>query len=434
MTRRTLPVSAGLTLCAITAMMLASCGGSDEATPPQEVNDPVYLYAGNGEAGAGAMGHAPRKTRLYWPQDVTFMPDGKPMVIDHNNHRVIAEDADGNFMLIAGASQNDFGDPCPAPPAECMDVVATEAKLNHPTHVCFDASGNMVLCAWHNSELFLLDMTTGLMDRFIGTGFRPCFGPDQNDPQEAINACVDLPAAVAFDPQGGLCFSDQANMIIRRVNMETGIVETIAGTQPTLNPAYPATSNQKWIVHYGFTGDGGPAAQAKLSFERGQIADPSGKICFDNLGNLFIADTMNHAIRKVDTNGVITRVAGAGPVDDGTGNMVGVPGHTGDGGPATSATLFKPRDVAVDFDGTLYIADTGNNVIRMVRPDGTISTLIGVHRKDKPNVLQPDAVQLEDGASAKSVHLTEPSGVAVDANGRVYVADTGNNVVRVFDR
>lgn len=410
------------------AASFAGCLGDDTSTTEPEVNDPVYIYAGNGQAGLGELGLLPRETRLYWPQDVTFTPDGRPMVIDWNNHRVIAEDVDRHFLLVAGSADNDFGDPCPLPPAECVDVVATSAKLNHPTHVCFDPNGNMVLCAWHNSELFLLDTATGLMDRFIGTGIRPCFGPDP-DPQIAISACVDLPASVAFDPQALLCFTDQANMIIRRVNMQTGIVETIAGTQPVYN-----SSTGKWNVQFGFTGDGGPATQAKLSFERGQIADPSGKICFDNLGNMYIADTMNHAVRRVDTDGIITRFAGAAPVDDGTGTMVGVHGYSGDGGAATSATLFEPRDVAIDFDGTVYIADTGNNLIRKVRPDGTIWTVVGVHRPKKPAALQPEAVLLEDGAAARQVHLTEPSGVAVDSNGRLYIADTGNNVIRVLDR
>lgn len=403
-----------------------ACGSDDSPAEP-EVDDPVYIYAGTGQGGFGTMGLPPRKTRLYWPQDVTFTPDGKPMVIDWNNHRVISVDDGGNFVLVAGAAENDFGDPCPLPPAECVDINATSARLNHPTHVAFDPDGNMVLCAWHNSSLFLLDTATGLMDRFCGTGFRPCFGPDENDPQDALTACVDLPASVAFDLQGGLCFTDQANMIIRRV--VSGTVDTIAGTQPVYD-----SGTGRWNVQFGYSGDGGPAIAARLSFERGQIADPSGKICFDALGNMYIADTMNHAVRVVDTNGIINRFAGAAPVADGLGGYVGASGYTGDGGPATSARLYEPRDVAVDFDGTVYIADTGNNVIRMVRPNGTISTVMGVQRRKKPPALQPEVVMAEDGASAASVHLTEPSGVAVDGNGRLWVADTGNNVIRIFDR
>src|SRR5688500_10532285 len=170
---------------------IAGCG-SDESPSDPVVDDPVYIWAGNGQGGFGAMGSEPRQTRLYWPQDVTFTPDGRPMVIDWNNHRVIAVDMDGNFEIVAGASDNDFGDPCPPAPAPCIDIVATTAKLNHPTQVAYDpATGNIVLCAWHNSALFLLDTTTGLMDRFCGTGARPCFGPS-SDPQPLDSVCVDL--------------------------------------------------------------------------------------------------------------------------------------------------------------------------------------------------------------------------------------------------
>ena len=426
-----------LTVLSTLAIALAffACSSDDSPIEP-EPTDPAYIWAGNGRGGLGDVSNLPRKTRLYWPQDVMFAPDGQPIVIDWNNHRVIAVDESGEFQLVVGAgSETDLGDPCPTPPAPCVDILAIAAPLNHPTSVAYDpATGNMVLCAWHNSALFLLDTTTGLMDRFCGTGARPCFGPG-SDPQPLDSVCVDLPSSVIFDPQGRLCFTDQGNHLVRRIDLNTRIIETIAGTQPVFNPTAPPPNPKNWVLQFGYSGDGGPATQAKLQFERGQIADPSGKICFDALGNMYIADTANHAVRVVDTNGIITRFAGAAPVfDSGLNTYVGVHGYSGDGGPATSALLYEPRDVAVDFDGTLFIADTGNNVIRMVRPNGNMSTVMGVHRKRKPSALLPSVLMSEDGASAKSVHLTEPSGVAVDTDGRLWVADTGNNVIRILDR
>jgi streptogramin lyase len=289
----------------------------------------------------------------------------------------------------------------------------------------------MVLCAWHNSALFVIDPTTGLMDRFCGDGSRPCFGP-ASDPQDVTTVCVDLPSSVLFDAQGRLVFTDQGNHIVRRI--ENGMIETIVGTQPLPDSLAAPPNPVGFSLQFGFTGDGGPATSAKLQFERGQIADPSGKICYDAAGNLYIADTANHAVRMVDTNDIITRIAGAPPITDGMGKMIGQAGYSGDGGPATSAKLYEPRDVAVDFDGTLFIADTGNNVIRMVSPGGTISTVVGVHRRRKPSALLPNVLLAEDGASAKAVRLTEPSGVAVDGSGRLWIADTGNNVIRIFDR
>ena len=398
---------------------LASCGSDSPSTPVDTTPQPghVYTFAGTGRPGYGSIGQTPVKTQLYWPQDVAFGPDGKAVVLDWNNHRVVAVDAGGHFKLLVGVADGDFGDPCPPAPAACDNIVATDAKLNHPTHVAFDANGNMVLCAWHNSDLFLLDMGSGLMNRICGTGNRPCFGPVSNDPQAAISACIDLPASVAFDPQGRLCFTDQANMIIRRID-ENGIIETIAGTQPVWD-------GTKFNVQFGYSGDGGPATSAKLSFERGQIADPSGKICFDPAGNMYIADTRNHCVRVVDVSGTINLFAGS--------PLIGTGGYAGDSGPATSAQLSEPRDVASDANGNIFIADTGNNVIRMVK-NGVISTAVGVARPLNSLPLVGDQVLKESGYLAADVHLTGPSGIEVDSNGRLFIADTQNNVVRVLYR
>ena len=401
---------------------LASCGSDSPSTPVDTAPQPghVYTYAGTGRPGYGPTGQAPAKTQLYWPQDVAFGPDGKAVVLDWNNHRVISVDANGHFKLIVGVADGDFGDPCPADPAPCDNILATNAKLNHPTHVAFDANGDMVLCAWHNSDLFLLNVTSGLMNRICGTGNRPCFGPVSADPQAAITACIDLPASVAFDPQGRLCFTDQANMIIRRI--EDGTIETVAGTQPQFDVNTGKFSN----IQFGYSGDGGPATSAKLSFERGQIADPSGKICFDPAGNMYIADTKNHCVRVVDTSGIINTFAGHPTVS----------GYGGDGELAISADVYltEPRDVASDTDGNIFIADTGNNVIRQVDTNGVISTVVGVARPINSLPLVGDEVLKESGYLAADVHLTGPSGIEVDSKGRLFIADTQNNVVRVLYR
>ena len=409
-----------LSLACLAALAVTSCGGDD----PVQAEDPgaqpghVYIYAGDGRAGYGSVGQVPAKTRLYWPQDVVFAPDGAPVILDWNNHRVIGLDDSGRFELIVGVADGDFGDPCPASPAPCVDVVATNAKLNHPTHVAFDQDGNMILAAWHNSDLFHLDMQTGLMDRICGTGQRPCYNGDE---QPAVDACVDLPAGVAFDPSGRICFADQANMIIRMID-ETGVIHCIAGTPPLYND----TTGEYDIIQFGYSGDEGPAVDAKLSFERGQIADPSGKICFDPFGNLYIADTSNHVVRRVDVNGIIHLFAGH-PL---------TAGYGGDGASATASTAYlnEPRDVASDEDGNIYIADTGNNVIRMVSIGGTLSTVAGVQRPKNPAPLVGDQVLAENGLAANAVHLTSPSGVEVDSRGRVWIADQKNNVIRILYR
>lgn len=409
-------------ICTAAIAFLANCGGSSDS-PSQPVDQPpqpghVYLYAGNGNAGYGKMGRVPSKTQLYWPQDVAFAPDGSPVILDWNNHRVIGYDkATGYLKLIVGVADGDFGDPCPASPAPCTGIDATNAKLNHPTHVAFDANGNMVLCAWHNSDLFLVNMQTGLMDRICGTGQRPCYNGDE---QTAVTACVDLPAAVAFDPAGRLCFTDQANQVIRMID-ENGIIHCIAGTAPVWDPV-----GMRYNAQFGYAGDEGPATSALLSFERGQIADPSGKICFDPAGNMYIADTRNHCVRRVDTGGVIHLFAGHPTVA----------GYGGNGGPATdtAAYLNGPRDVASDLDGNIFIADTGNSVVRMVATDGTISTVAGEPRLPNSQPLTSAQILAEDGKAAASVHFTSPAGVEADSKGRVWIADTENNVIRILYR
>jgi hypothetical protein len=408
--------------CTGALVLLTSCGGGSSTPTQPGDNTPqpnhVYNYAGNGRPGYGALGQAPSKTQLYWPQDVALAPDGAPVILDWNNHRVIEYDkSTGHLKLIVGVAAGDFGDPCPPSPAPCTGILATNAKLNHPTHVAFDDNGNMVLCAWHNSDLFLLNTKTGLMDRICGTGQRPCYNGDE---QTAVTACVDLPAAVAFDPAGRLCFTDQANQCIRMID-DNGIIHCIAGTAPVWDAV-----NLRYNAQFGYAGDEGPATSALLSFERGQIADPSGKICFDHTGNMFIADTKNHCVRRVDSNGIIHLFAGHPTIA----------GYGGDGAAASDPTVYLdgPRDVAADADGNVFIADTGNNVVRMVATDGTISTIVGEARPNNSPPLDPAAIIAEDGNVRTNIHLTAPSGVEVDSKGRLWIADTENNVIRLLYR
>lgn len=152
----------------------------------------------------------------------------------------------------------------------------------------------------------------------------------------------------------------------------------------------------------GFTGDGGAATSAELNY-------PTG-IAFDSSGNLYIADHINHRIRKVDTSGNITTIAGDGTLGD-----------TGDSGAATSAELDSPCGVAVDSAGNVYIADTLNNLIRKVA-GGTITTLAGDYSLGTGYA--------GDTAAATAAQLDAPVGIVVDSAGNVWIADTGNNVIR----
>ncbi len=245
------------------------------------------------------------------------------------------------------------------------------------------------------------------------------------------------PQFVRTDPAGNLYFSEAYGYSVRKVT-PSGIITTIAGTGMTGTPQYgqPAASSPiAWAEGLAFdssgalnfasnaailkipptnaltlvagatagsSGDSGPALQAGLS------TSVLG-ITFDQAGNLYLADTGNNKVRKVDTNGVITTVAGNG-----------LAGLSGDGGPGASAELNTPTDVAVDTSGNLYIADRGNRRIRMVAPNGTISTFAGNGASGFGG----------DGGSALSAQFSNLSGLAFDATGRLYLTDS-NRVRRI---
>jgi hypothetical protein len=404
--------------------LFASCGSDDPAAPPTDDDDGqntpgftitnpvvgnVYVWGGNGYAGAGAMGKAPGFTSLYWPIDIGFDAAEGPVLLDWNNHRVLALDAAGNFKKIVG---NAFGQP--------VDGPAAQARLNHPTHVTFSPAGDkMILSAWHNSVVTEVDVTTQMLRRFCGTGGR-CY----NTVTDPLLTCLDLPVCALFHPvTGELYISDQGNQIIRKID-SSGEVHLVAGTAPVGSPG-------AWSYQFGYYGDGGQATSALLHFERGQLADPSGKFCFDADGNMYIADTNNHAIRIVyASDGTIATFAGTGP---------SAGGYDGDGGLATAAKLNKPRDVVADADGNVFIADAGNSVIRMVDTSGMISTVVGIYRapiypNPNPDPIPAAELHNEHGVPALQVHLTSPRGVEIDADGNLWIADTLNNVVRIYYR
>ena len=270
-----------------------------------------------------------------------------------------------------------------------------------------------------------MDVATGWIARYAGTGGRSFNG----DGLPRLQTVLDLPVCTLFHPiTGELYISDQANHVIRRIDA-AGNVHIFAGTAP-LPGDCPECRDPAgvWCRQVGYAGDGGPATSALLHFECGQAANPSGRFCFDAAGNMYIADTTNHAIRIVYTDGTIDTYAGKGPSQG---------GYSGDGGPARDARLNE-RDVVFDnADGSLFIADTGNHMIRRVAADGTISTVVGLVRSPNPNTSDFDPISAcalhdEQGAPAREVHLTSPYGIELDADGNLWIADTRNNVIRIY--
>lgn len=402
----------GFSLLVLCMLQLGcSASGDCEANPGT-----LCTIAGTGEAGVAGDDGAALAAELYLPMDVTPSADGALHVLDWNNHR-IRTIADGTIRTIAGDGQ--LGDGPEGP--------ALLAHFNHPTNIAFDKLGRMIIAAWHNSRVVRVDMTTGLLETLAGTGMRAYAG----DGGLAVSAVLDLPASVACDRDDNLYIMDQANQTIRVIRQE-GVIERFAGRcvigrcdggeEPVV-----CEGSDKWSCisdtdpdackkpcSAEFAGDGGPALQARFGQPVGQSADPAGRIVFDEQGNLFIADSGNHRVRKITPDGVVSTVAGNGRAEYG-----------GDGGPATEASLDNPVDVAVASDGTLFIADTYNSCIRQVSPDGIINTVAGHCGKRGFG---------GDGQPAREALLDRPYGIALDADENLLITDTHNHRIRKLTR
>jgi sugar lactone lactonase YvrE len=259
---------------------------------------------------------------------------------------------------------------------------ATSASLNHPSSVALDGAGNMYIADRYHNRIRKVTASTGLISTLAGNGVADYTGDGLVSTSAGVS--LNAPWGVALDSAGNVYIADTLNNVVREIDASTGVITTIAGTGAS-----------------GSSGDTGPAIAATLNQPQGVSVDTSGA--------LYIADTSNHRIRMVSAAGIITTVAG-----DGTA------GHTGDTGQAASAELNLPFAVAWDGAGNMYIPDSGNNVVRVVNPAGLIDTYAGTGA----------AGYTGDNGLATLATLFSPSGVATDAAGNVYIADTQNASIR----
>jgi sugar lactone lactonase YvrE len=262
---------------------------------------------------------------------------------------------------------------------------ATSAELNQPYAVAVDSSDNIYVADTDNSLIRKVDssgnITTVAGNHNSGAGF-------SGDPGSATDATLNQPCGLAIDASGNIYIADTVNYVIRKVDL-SGNISTVAGTHRVS----------------GFTGDGGPATSAVLGLFYG--------IAIGSAGDLFIADQGNNVVWMVDhSTGNISTVAG---------NHTKGAGYSGDGNQATQAELNTPFAVAVDVSGDIYIADTYNNVIRRVDLSGVIATVAG-------NTIRGYS---GDGGPATEAELDRPTGVTVDAAGNVYVSDAGTLVRKI---
>jgi sugar lactone lactonase YvrE len=339
-----------------------------------DANGIITTMAGNGTNGFSGDGGPATNAALNWPTAVAFDAVGDLLICDTGNSLIRKVDANGIITTMAGDGTNGFsGDGGPA----------TNAALNWPTAVAFDAVGDLLICDLGNSRVRKVD-ANGIITTVAGGGTNVL-----GDGGPATNASL-APSGLAVASSGDLLISDNGNNRIRKVNTD-GIITTIAGGGPA------------------YLGDGGAAANSGIN-----------PFCMtvDSVGNLFVSDgptapfftpqspPIGDRIRKIDTNGIIATVAGNGAFGVSGQN----PGGQGDGGPATDATLLNTAGLAIDAAGELFIAggsgwdsfgggweNDGDGRVRKVGTNGIISTTLA--------------------------DFGVPDGLAVDASGNLFIGD-----------
>ncbi len=335
----------------------------------------INLFAGNGAYLSGGDGGPATAAGFEGTAGVATDAAGNVYIADQNKNRVRKVDAvTGIITNVAG--NNNIG-------LLGNNGPAANASLNGPAGLCFDAAGNLYIADGSNHCIRKIDVNTGIISVIAGTtqGF-------SGDNGLAVNAQLQYPNGVAVDASGNIYIADANNYRIRKVTVATGIITTVAGSgsigfSGDGGPATSAAFDVPWNVRvdivgnlyiadrdnnrirkvdavtqfistiagstYGYSGDGGPALNATFR-------NPSD-LCFDAAGNMYITDSYNRCIRKINTSGTISTIAG-------TGNY----GYSGDGGPALSAETESPEGITVDAAGRIYFSDPSQNRVRVLQP------------------------------------------------------------------
>jgi sugar lactone lactonase YvrE len=332
----------------------------------------ISTVAGTGKAGFSGDGGAGTAAQLQSPSGLVMDFLGNLFIADQGNNRVRMLTPDGTISTVAGngaaGSGGDGG-------------LATAAQLNQPMGVALDRQNNLIISEFAGHRVRRI--VNGVISTVAGTGTAGYSGDGGIGPAAQLNK----PAGLAVDSLNNLYIADSGNHRVRIMSITSSVIGILAGDGTP-----------------GFTGDGDFSFFAEVNAPMG--------LSVDGQDNLYIADTGNNRVRLVSTQRTITTVFGNG-----------TSGYAGDSGLATLAQFDSPRGVAMDQGGTLYIADTNNNRIRKVTPTGFITTFAG----------NGFAGSCCDGGSATSAQITKPYGVAVDPKGNVLIADTFGNRIRKVD-
>jgi outer membrane protein OmpA-like peptidoglycan-associated protein/sugar lactone lactonase YvrE len=349
-------VAAAAAVMATSALVFAPPAG---ATPPSPT---LAVFAGTGTYGAPTPGPA-TSANLGTPTGVAADASGNVYLTDQANNEVDKVSAAGTLSVVAG--NGSMGAPTPGP--------ATSSRLKNPTGVAVDASGNLYIADEGNQRVEKVD-TSGTLSVIAGTG-----SMGAPTPGTATSSQLRFPFAVAVDASGNVYIADEGNSVVEKVT-PSGTLSLFAGTGSSGAPT------------------AGPAASSQLDTPLGVAVDASGDV--------YIADTYNHEIEKVDTGGTLAVIAGTGT----SGAAIA--------GPATSSHLTFPFGVGVDASGNVYIADSNNNHIEKVDTGGALSIIAGTGSSGVPTA-----------GPALSSAIGQIQGLGVDPAGDVYTGDPNNRVV-----
>lgn len=329
----------------------------------------INTVAGNGSVFYSGDGGAAENAIMSAPEAVAYSSSGL-YIADTNNQRVRQIGLDGTISTVVGTGTVGFaGD----------GGAASNAEIAYPSALAVDASGFLYIADSGNQRV--RKVVNGTINTIAGNGSTGYSG----DGGSATNAALNSPSGLAVDSAGNVYISDYGNNVVRMVT-PGGIISTIAGNGSP-----------------GYSGDGGMATSAQLNGPLGLAVDASG--------NLYIADSGNHVVRMVNSSGIISTFAGAGVI-----------GNMGNGGLAVSAQLATPFGLAIDSNGNVYISDSGTDQIRIVNPAGVIQVIAGTGTSGYSG----------DNGPALQAQFNIVAGIALDPLGNLYVADEGNNVVRML--
>lgn len=334
----------------------------------------ITTIAGTGVAGFSGDGGRAIDAEFDHPNQVCVDKFGSILIADAFNNRIRKIDAGGNITTTAGKGTGTgsySGD----------GGVATNANLWIPDGICSDTMGNIYIADGNNHRIRKVTISTGVITTVAGNGI----AGNSGDGNPATNAELNGPEGVAVDKAGNIYICNLFSNNIRKVNVTTGLITTVAGTSSS-----------------GYSGDGELAIHAQLS--------GPGQPIIDSAGNIIFTDVDNSVIRKIlSSTGIITTIAG-----------IGTAGYSGDGGPATNAKLHEPYGICFDKNWNIYFAEYWNGAIRKIDAvSGIITTVAGNGTQGYSG----------DGGLATNAQL-KPNGVVVDANNNIIIADYLNHRIR----